>query len=454
MRIELKSVPIPGFAFVEAQPMVPAEEYERRIAALYQAAQADWVAVYADREHYANLVYLLNFDPRFEEALLLLGPAGKRTLVLGNEDMGYTSVLPFPVELALCQTFSLCGQPRQTAANLKAVLAGLGLRAGQTVSVVGWKYLEADESDEPGAPAFVPAFFVDVLRALVAPGGRVVDGTVWLMHPEHGLRALNSADQIAAFEWAARNTSAAVFSILRATRPGMSEMQAMQHMHYAGQPMTMHPIVVTGKGELNGLRSPGARIIEYGDAISTAVGYWGSLVCRAGMLLAEPDWSFFESIVTPYYRALVAWHTTLRIGVTGDEMVQAVSQAFSGSPLRSMLNPGHLTSSDEWLHSPARPASTEKVVSGMVFQSDIIPAPLPPGRALNCEDTLAIAGAALRAEIQASHPGLWQRVQQRRRFIQEALGLPLAEELLPLTDSALYLPPFWLAAEQVCIVGE
>ena len=72
MNIELKSVPAPDFAFVDAQPGVPADEYERRLAALYQAAQADWVAVYADREHYANLVYLLNFDPRFEEALLML----------------------------------------------------------------------------------------------------------------------------------------------------------------------------------------------------------------------------------------------------------------------------------------------------------------------------------------------------------------------------------------------
>jgi len=46
--------------------------------------------------------------------------------------------------------------------------------------------------------------------------------------------------------------------------------------------MSMHPIFVSGKGELNGLRSPGAKVLEYGDAVSTAVGYWGSLVCRPG----------------------------------------------------------------------------------------------------------------------------------------------------------------------------
>ena len=454
MKIELKHIPPPEFTFVEARPTVPVEEYERRLSTLYQAAQVDWVAVYADREHYANLVYLLNFDPRFEEALLLLGPSSKRFLVLGNEDMGYTSVLPTPVELVLCQTFSLGGQPRGTAAKLKAALAGLGVHFGQTVSVVGWKYLEPGEGDEPGAPAFIPAFFVDVLRALVSPGGKVVDGTALLMHPERGLRALNSADQIAAFEWAARNASAAVFGVLHGARPGMSEMQAMRGMGYAGLPMSMHPIFVSGKGELNGLRSPGDRVLEYGDAVSTAVGYWGSLVCRAGLMLGEPDWSFFESIVAPYYHALTTWYTTASLGVTGDEIARAVSRAFDGSPLHSMLNPGHLTSYDEWLHTPVRPGSDEKIASGMVFQSDIIPTPLPPGRALNCEDTVAFADSTLRAEIRARHHGLWERVQGRRRFIQDALGVSLPEEILPLSDGVLYLPPFWLAADYVCTVAD
>jgi len=170
------------------------------------------------------------------------------------------------------------------------------------------------------------------------------------------------------------------------------------------------------------------------------------------MLLGEPDWSFFESIVSPYYRALATWYSTVRLGACGDEIFQAVSGAFSGTPLRSMLNPGHLTSFDEWLHSPVRPGSAEKVVSGMVFQSDVIPTPLPRGRALNCEDTLAIADAALRADIRAATPELWGRTQQRRRFIEEALGLKLAEEILPLSDGALYLPPFWLAPDLVCTV--
>ena len=31
------------------------------------------LVVYGDREHFANLAYLTGFDPRFEEAVLIVG---------------------------------------------------------------------------------------------------------------------------------------------------------------------------------------------------------------------------------------------------------------------------------------------------------------------------------------------------------------------------------------------
>ena len=452
MKVGLKHVPMPEFQFVEEIPTVPDEEYERRLAALVAAAGCDWVLVYADREHYANLTYLVNYDPRFEEGLLVLGSKGKRVLVVGNEGMGYLPILRAPVEVELCQTLSLNSQPRSEAPRLKDVLLKIGIGAGQSVGMVGWKYLESYETDDIQAPAFIPAFYVDVLRSLVGLKGKLVDVTGLMMNPEKGQRATNSADQIAAFEWGARNSSAAVFSILCGTRPGMSEMQAVQLMHYAGQPLSMHPIFVSGKGEINGLRSASAKIIEYGDAVSTGLGYWGSLSCRAGMLLGQPDPAFFERVAAPYFKVVATWHQTVRLGVPGKTVFQAVAQAFEGSGLRSALNPGHLTSYEEWLSSPIRPDSEEKICSGMVLQSDIIPTPLPAGWLMNCEDTVAVADISLRAELKANYPDLWRRVERRRLLMRAALGIHLAEEILPLTDGTAYLPPFWLASELVCAV--
>ena len=453
MKITLQQVPLPAFQFAENIPTIPTEEYERRLSALSQAAGTDWVLVFADREHSANLTWLVNYDPRFEEGLLVLGRNGQRTLIVGNEGMGYLPIVRVPLDVELCQTFSLNSQPRSTAPRLKDVLVKIGLSAGQSASLVGWKYLETYETDDPSAPAFIPAFFVDVVRNLLGNSGKLVDGTALLMHPENGLRNLNSADQIAAFEWAARTSSAAVFSILTGTRPGMSEMQAMQLMLFSGQPLSMHPIFVSGKGEINGLRSPSGKIIEYGDAVSTGLGYWGSLSCRAGMMLGQQDMSFFDKVAAPYFKAVVSWYENMQIGAIGKDIFQTVAGAFDGSGMHSMLNPGHLTSYEEWTSSPIRPDSTEKIRSGMVFQSDIIPTPIPTGWLMNCEDTVAVADASLRAEIKSSHPDLWLRIQNRRQLMHDALGIHLAEELLPLTDGTTYLPPFWLAPELVCTVS-
>ena len=59
------------------------------------------VVVYADREHSANLAYLTGFDPRFEEALLIVGPAGDPTLLVGNECVGMAAAAPLPLRVEL-----------------------------------------------------------------------------------------------------------------------------------------------------------------------------------------------------------------------------------------------------------------------------------------------------------------------------------------------------------------
>jgi hypothetical protein len=52
------------------------------------------LVVYGDREHFANLAYLTCFDPRFEEAVLIVGPNSKPLLVVGNECESYVGVSP------------------------------------------------------------------------------------------------------------------------------------------------------------------------------------------------------------------------------------------------------------------------------------------------------------------------------------------------------------------------
>jgi hypothetical protein len=79
----------------------------------------------------------------------------------------------------------------------------------------------------------------------------------------------------------------------------------------------------------------------------------------------------------------------------------------------------------------------------MVIQSDVIPSS-PVYFSTRMEDGFAIADHALRAEIQLGYPECYARIEQRREFIQTALGVALPDEVLPLSNMACLVPPFLL----------
>jgi hypothetical protein len=356
------------------------------------------------------------------------------------------------LEILLFQGFSLMGQPRDTTPSLERVLEVAGLEPGEQVGIAGWKYLTAAETDDPLRPAWAPAVVVEAISNVT--GTEPVDVTAVLMDPGDGLRARNNADQIAAFAWAALRSSQAVFNVIDGLRPGMTERAAAAQMGYAGEPLSMHPIVAsTAPGNaINGLRSPSGRQIAIGDGVTCGVGYWGSLCCRAGLVEDAVGINFFTDYVRPYFLAQAAWYATVGIGVSGGEVAAAVERALAetGAAFRSMLNPGHLISYDEWVHSPIVQGSEIPLASGVALQCDIIPTPLPPGTALNCEDSIALADADLRAEIASKNPNLWARIGRNRELMEQALGLTPRPETLPLSLANAYLPPAWLSPRQVC----
>jgi hypothetical protein len=445
MAVVLREAEIPDFGLPEAMPSIPPQTYAWRCRQALARAQGDWLVVYADREHNANLVFLTGYDPRFEEALLLLGPSDRRILVVGNEGQGYAPVAGLPdLEVVLAQSMSLMGQDRSRRPMLASVLREAGIARGDRISIASWKYLQAEEWDQPGTGYLAPHYLVTLLAHLAADPSALSDATAVLMHPEHGLRAVVDADQIAVHEWGTARASAALWRILAGLHAGETELAAAARMGYAGEVLTAHIMLASGdkRAPVIDLRSPSGRTIARGDGVTSAIGYWGGLSCRAG-LVTEEDTGFLQAAST-YFTGLVAWYETMEIGVEGGAVFEAVRRALAAGGLRSALNPGHLTGHDEWVHTPIRPGSTERIAAGMPFQVDIIPEPLPSGWALNCEDGVAIADATLRAALQARHPGVWARIERRRAFVRAALGVALKESILPLSSTPLCLAPFWL----------
>jgi Xaa-Pro aminopeptidase len=455
MEVSLAVVGLPELEVPEARPLIGPDEYATRMEALAGRATADRIVVYGDREHYANLAFFCGFDPRFEEALLVVGGARPQLLV-GNEGWSYASIAPADVDVVLCPTLSLMGQDRSGGPRLPDALRDAGIGQGSSVGVVGWKSLEPAEWDAPAPPIAAAGFVVDALRHLAGSDGAVFDATPVVMNPVDGLRALNTADQIAAFEWAASRASRAIARIVAGTRPGLTELEAASAMGYAGEPLSAHVMYSSGPQVAVGLRSATARRIEEGDAATTAVGFWGGLSCRAGLVrtadaLDEHAQAYLERLAIPYWRAIATWYQTVRLGISGGEIDETIRDTLAGTGVGSALNPGHLTHLDEWVHSPIRPGSADPIVSGMALQCDIIPDNARERWAANCEDTVVVADAALRDEIAERHSDVWRRIGARRSLLSRQLGLEVAEELLPLSTIPAYLPPFWLSPDSALV---
>lgn len=465
---ELAPLDLPEFGLPTVEPVIPADTYRARLAALVERARAadyDVMVVYADREHSANLAYLTGYDPRFEEALLIVNlDAGqhKPILVVGNEGWGYTAISPIKddLDIALFQSFSLLGQDRSRSRPLADLLRDAGVKPGVDVGVAGWKYFGANETHTPDYWLEIPAYLVDTLRALAGGVEHVYNATALLMDSSQGLRAINDVDQLAYFEFASCYTSQAVRNVLFGLRPGLTEFEAVGLMGVNGLPLSCHLMLSAGPRAFMGLPSPSLRRIQRGEPFTTAYGVWGALNSRAGFVVETADElpegirDYVDRLVAPYYEAIAAWYELIGIGVTGGELYEAVHTRLSDPFFGVGLNPGHLIHLDEWLHSPIYAGSTERLQSGMALQVDVIPATGTPYYTTNIEDGITLADESLRGALAERYPEAWGRIQARRAFMRDALGIRLRPEVLPFSNLPAYLPPYVLAPRRAMRMTE
>lgn len=153
-----------------------------------------------------------------------------------------------------------------------------------------------------------------------------------------------------------------------------------------------------------------------------------------------------ERVAIPYYQAAVHWYETAGIGVTGGELYDQTEELLPKETYHWVLNPGHSTGVDEWVASPVYPGSRIPLASGMMMQMDIIPSVAGYGGA-NAEDGVAIADEKLREELREKYPDTWKRIEDRRTYMKEQLGIELKDEILPMSDLCGYLRPYILKHE-------
>ena len=452
----LQDVDLPDFGSPSEVPVIHGDIHARRIDELRRrvaAAGLDDVVVYADREHSANLSYLTGFDPRFEEALLVLGQTGPPVLLVGNECVGMAKAAPLDMDVRLTPVLSLPGQPDSMGKTLREALADAGIGAGQRVGAIGWKELG------PRNRIDVPAFVVDDVRDLTEPNGSVESATWLLIDPADGMRVVNEVEQIVYFEYAASHTSSGVRRLIFEFEPGMTEQDAVALLGWNGAPLSCHLMLTAGERARLGLLSPGHRPIAHGDPLTVAYGIWGALNCRAGFVVSGPDEldsaiaDYVDRLVAPYFAAVVEWYEAIHVGQTGGALWEIVERRLGDPFFGIFLNPGHQIHLDEWVNTPVRHGSNIELQSGMAMQVDIIPATGTQYFTTNIEDGVVIADSSLRAVLAETYPDVWARVEARRRFMREVLGISIHEDVLPLSNIPAYLPPFLLRPDRVMTVA-
>jgi len=460
-RARLIDLDWPAFGLAERPAPVEAAELQARLAALrasMAAARLTHAIVYGDREHFANLTYLTQFDPRFEEALLILtGEERSPLLLVGNECEGYVGVSPLlaagRLRFERYQPFSLLNQPRNTSRALRDIFASEHIGANARVGCIGWKYFAAGEHPDAAHAIDLPAYVVDTLREL-AGREAVVNATSLMMHPGSGLRSRCSASEIAFFEYTGVLASEGMKRMLFGLRPGMLDTELLTLTGYNGEPLSCYMTLVTEANRSLGLSGPiGARIAR-GSPLASNLAYWGSNVCRAGWVAAsaqdlEPAArDYVEAFAGPYFAAMAEWFALLRIGTPGGRLAALMAERLPFDRFGVSLNPGHLIHLDEWLSSPIYPGSDIPLHSGMAIQADVIPSS-PVYFSTRMEDGFVLADAGLRERLRQGFPACFARCQQRREFMIEVLGIELGEEVLPLTNTPAIVPPFFLRPERI-----
>ena len=87
----------PDFGQPDLPPLLTRAELAARLTLIRDGMAErglDALLIYGDREHTANILWASGFDPRFEEALLVVRPEGVPILLAGNECLSYTANSP------------------------------------------------------------------------------------------------------------------------------------------------------------------------------------------------------------------------------------------------------------------------------------------------------------------------------------------------------------------------
>lgn len=406
----------------------------------------DVLVIYGDLEHGNNFEYLTGFLPRFEEALLVLHQNGESYMVMGNENLNKVEKARIPSKAIHAPCFSLPNQPMDNVKPLEGLLEDAGLTGGLKTGIVGWKNFTS--AFEDNSQLFdVPYYVVERIKKIC--GCDNVSNATDLFIGYKGVRNTNNVNEIEHYEFGAALAGDCVYRAMEQLDLGVKETELGATLNALGQKNSVVTIASAGPRFLKANIYPTDNEVKLGDPISLTVGYKGGLSSRSGYAvhdeneLPEGMRDYLDAVVKPYYEATVAWLENIHCGMSGGELYALMEKVLPKDKYNWGLCPGHLCADEEWLSSPIYKNSKEELCSGMILQLDIIPSVKGYG-GTNAESSIVLADEKLRAEIREKAPLMYARMERRRKYIVEELGIELNPDVLPTTATLGYLRPFML----------
>lgn len=427
------------------------EDRYRKVMKRMEDENFDVLVVYGDLEHGNNFEYLTGFLPRFEEALLVMHKDGSNYMIMGNENLNKVSSARIKATPIHAPHFSLPNQPMECGKDIAGILSEARIRQGMRIGVVGWKQFTSPSEDN--RTLFdVPYYLIDTIKRLAGPEG-CVENAAFLFIGENGARRTNNVNEIEHYEFGAALAGDCVLAAMDRLDEGITEIELGNTLNALGQKNSVVTIAAAGKRFVKANLYPTENTVKAGDTISLTVGYKGGLSSRSGYAVKTPSQlpdstkDYVEAVVKPYFHAYTVWLEQIHCGMTGGELYNLIEKVMPKAEYHWSLCPGHLTADEEWLSSPVYNGSSELLASGMLFQIDMIPSVEGYG-GTNAESTIALADEALQKQIQSESPALWHRIQSRRDYIKNELGIQLNPDVLPMTSTVAYLRPLLFEKEK------
>ena len=241
--------------------------------------------------------------------------------------------------------------------------------------------------------------------------------------------------------------------ILRAARPGVSERETFAGVPWGGEPLSYHPVLSSGADVAVGLRSPTDRAVRARRRRDRGGRSLGRELRarRPRRRVGRRPSSARRATATstgspiPYWRAMATWYERLELGVAGGDVFREITGAARGRGVRVLAQPGspHPLRGVARLADPRRLDRSDRERHGDPERHHPDRDPPRLDRELRGHRRRS---ATRRCGPRSSRgiPSYGRASPHVARFVRDRLGIYVRDEVLPLSPTRAYFPPFWL----------